>query len=177
MNPHRVTGQKTINVNKANSRLKTTGLTLKWTGFVSGIAPPLCPGKIILLDPSDDKFQFLPVRNQSALKALAEKTADGFAAAFAVIERPVVDIHADEFVGEVAAHVAGVLQRVLHGFRAMIQAELDARGERVGNFLARGGVKFFVDDIAAERQRQAVVLFSPPDAEVFAQQPVLHFGR
>ena len=67
--------------------------------------------------PLNDKFQFLPVRNQAALERLAQKTADGFPAPLAVVQRPVVDIHADKFVGEVAAHVAGVLQRVLHGFR------------------------------------------------------------
>ena len=51
---------------------------------------------------------------------------------------------------------------------AVIQAELDAGRENVGNFPARRQIKFFMDDIAAERQRQPVVLLAPPDAEVFA---------
>ena len=117
---------------------------------------------------SDDEFQFLTVREQTSFKARAEKTADGFASFVAVIERPMVDIHADEFIGEVAAHVAGILQCVLHGFGTMIEAELDAGRKRVGNFLARRKVEFFIDDIAAERQRQAVIFLSPPNAQIFA---------
>src|ERR1019366_3545687 len=122
---------------------------------------------------SNDKLQFLPVRKQAALERLAEKTADGFPALLAIIQRPVIDIHADEFVREVAAHVAGVLQRVLHGLGAVIQAELDAGRERVGNLLADIRCKFFVNHIPAERQRQAVVLLAPPNAEVFAHDQSL----
>src|SRR5882724_9489906 len=98
------------------------------------------------------------MRNQSALERLAEKTPDGFAPAFTVVERPVIDIHADEFVREIAAHVARVLQRVLHGFRTMIETELDARGEDVGNFFAGRGIETFVNHVAAEGQGKAVVL-------------------
>ena len=104
------------------------------------------------------------MRNQAALEGLAEKTADRLPAPLAVIQRPVVDIHPDEFVGQVAAHVAGELQRVLHRLGAMIQAVLNARGQNAGDFPARGRIKFLVDDISAQRQRQAVVLFAPPDA-------------
>ena len=68
-----------------------------------------------------------------------EEAADAFAAAFAVVEGPVVDIHADEFVGEVEAHVAGELKGVLDGFGAVVEAELDAGGQEVGNFFAVGG--------------------------------------
>ena len=108
------------------------------------------------------------MRNQAALEGVAEETTDGFPAPFAIIQRPVVHIHSHKFVGKVASHVARVLQRVLHRLGAMIQTELDARGERVGNFFARGRIKFFVDDISAERQRQAVILSALPNAQIFA---------
>jgi hypothetical protein len=106
------------------------------------------------------------VRNESALEGLTEKTADGFPAPLAIIQRPMVHIHPHKFVGKVAAHVAGILQRVLHRFRAMVETKLDARGERVGNLFARGELKFFVNDIAPERQRQAVIFAPPPNAKI-----------
>src|SRR5208337_3256835 len=104
---------------------------------------------------SNYKLQFLPVRNQAALEGLAEKAADGFPAPFAVIERPVVHIHPDKFVGEVVSHVARELQRVPHRLGAMIQAELNARGQYLGNFPANVRRKFLVNDVSAQRQWQA----------------------
>ena len=68
------------------------------------------------------------MRNQAALESMAEKSADGFPALLAIVERPMVHIHPHELVGEVATHVARILQRVLHRLGAMIEAELDARG-------------------------------------------------
>ena len=59
---------------------------------------------------------------------LPQEAVDGVAALVAVIQRPVVHVHAHELVRQVPAHVAGVLQRVLHGFGTMIEAVLDARG-------------------------------------------------
>src|ERR1017187_9103193 len=117
---------------------------------------------------SHHKFQFLPVRNQAALEGLAEKTANRFPALVAIIERPVVHIHPDEFVGQLAPHVARVLQGVLHRLGPMVEAELNARGENVGNFTARRQIEFLVNDIPAERQRQTIVFPAPPNAQVFA---------
>ena len=68
------------------------------------------------------------MRNQLLLEGTSEKAADGFPAPLTIIKRPVVHIHSDEFVGQIKSHVASVLERVLHGFRAMIETELDARG-------------------------------------------------
>ena len=59
-------------------------------------------------------------------------------------------------------------KRVLHRLGPMVEAELDARGQNSGNGFAHLRRKFFVNDVAAERQRQAVVFLAPPDAEVFA---------
>ena len=50
----------------------------------------------------------------------------------------------------------------------MIEAELNARGEDVRDGLAHGWLEAFVNDVAAEGQGKAVVLPTPPDAEVFA---------
>ena len=108
------------------------------------------------------------MRNQAALEGLAEKAADGFPAPLAVIERPVVDIHPDEFIGKLAAHVPGELQRVLHRLGTVIQTELNARGQNAGDFPARRRIKFFVNDVPAQWQRQAAILPAPPD---------LHFDR
>ena len=69
------------------------------------------------------------MRNQPAFVRFVEETPDRFASAFAVIERPVIDIHADEFIGEIEAHIARKLQRVLNRFGAMIEAELDFADE------------------------------------------------
>jgi hypothetical protein len=115
------------------------------------------------------ELEFLFVGNQAAFVGLGEEAADGFAAFVAVIERPVVDIHADEFVGEVFAHVAGVLEGVLDGFGAMFEAVADAGFENAGDGAAIGFGEAFVDDVAAEWEREAVVLAAPPDAEVFAE--------
>ncbi len=65
-------------------------------------------------------------------------------------------------------------KRVLHGFRAMIEAELNARRQDIGNLLAHLRREAFVNHISAKRQRQPVVLFSPPHAQIFAHnQPFI----
>lgn len=89
-----------------------------------------------------------------------------------------VDIHADELVGEIDAHVAGVLEGVLHGFGAVVQAVADAGFEDAGDVAASLFREAFVDDIAAEGQGKAVVLLAPPDAEVFAKlKPFVAVGE
>ncbi len=177
MKSQRVTGQKTSKVSAARSRQGKKGRDHALTSLDFWKSSVACSGRSFYLSRQTTNSNSCRCGSNPRSKALAEKTADGFPAPLAVIERPVVDIHADEFVGEVAAHVAGVLQRVLHGFGAMIQAELDARGERVGNLLARCRIKSFVNHVAAERQRQTVVFSSPPDAEIFAQNQSFIFDK
>ncbi len=99
----------------------------------------------------------------------AEETADGFAALLAVIEGPMIDIHPDKLVGEVASHVPGVGEGVLHGFGPVVEAVANAGGEEVGDGLAGGGVEALMDDIAAEGKGESVVFLSPPDPEVLAE--------
>ena len=89
-----------------------------------------------------------------------------------------VDIHADELVRQVAAHVARILQRVLHRFRPMIEAELDAGSEGIRDFFPRRRVESLMNDVPPERQRQPVVLLSPPDAQIFADhEPFIAVGK
>src|ERR1035438_10482853 len=58
--------------------------------------------------------------------AALDQFADGFLALFAVAQGPLVDIHADKFVGEFGVHVAGKLHGVIERFFAMFQAVADA---------------------------------------------------
>ena len=104
---------------------------------------------------SDDELQLWRAGDEAGGVGAAQEEADALAPARAVVERPVVHIHTDELIREVAAHVAGVLERVLHGLGAVIQAELDARGEDVGDGLAECGGVALVDDVAAEWQRES----------------------
>jgi len=80
----------------------------------------------------------------------------------------VVDVHADEFISQVAAHIARVLKGVLDGFVAVVEAVLDAGGEDVRNSLSDFGFEAFVNHIATEREGQAIVFAAPPCADVFA---------
>src|SRR5713226_4868218 len=62
---------------------------------------------------SVNKLHINGVRDNAALVAFAEQTAHGFAAAFAIIERQLVDPHRDEAIGQRGIHVARELHRVL----------------------------------------------------------------
>ena len=109
--------------------------------------------------------------------ASAQETADRLAAGFAVVERPVVHVHADELVRQVDAHVAGVLQRVLHRLGAVLEAVPDAALEHAGDHFSLRRRDAFVNDIAAERQRQPFVLAAPPHAKILAANEPLVFKR
>src|SRR5688572_3382548 len=109
------------------------------------------------------------MRNEAALVGQSKEAPNAFAAPLTVIHRPMVDVHCDEPIGEIEAHVAGELQGVLHRLGPMIEAELDAGGEEVGNLFAIGDGKSLVNDVAAERKRQTILRFVPPDSEVLTQ--------
>jgi hypothetical protein len=76
-----------------------------------------------------DKFQFLPAWDESRLVSLAEEAFNGGPAFLAVIQRPMIHIHADELIGQFMSHVPGVLQGVGHGLSPMVKTELDAVGQ------------------------------------------------
>src|SRR5947207_7138243 len=117
---------------------------------------------------SNHELQFLPVRNQPAFEGPAKETPDRLASIVAVIEGPVIDVHPDELVSEVAAHAAGEMEGVLRRFGAVIEAVTDAGGEDVRDRIANGRSDALVNDIPAEGQGKPVILPAPPDAQVFA---------
>jgi hypothetical protein len=79
------------------------------------------------------EFQFRPAWDQSPLICLTEKALNGGPAFLAIIQRPMIDIHADELIGQLPAHVAGILQGVGHSLRPVVETELDAIGQYSGN--------------------------------------------
>jgi hypothetical protein len=80
-----------------------------------------------------DKFQFRPAWDESLLISLAEEAFNGGPAFLAVIQRPMIDIHADELIGQLAPHVPGVLQGVCDRLRPVVKTELDAVAQYPGN--------------------------------------------
>ena len=91
------------------------------------------------------------MRNDAAIVAHIEQLADGFAAVFAVVERALVDVHADEVVGERGVEIAGELHGVGEGFFAMIERVLDAVAQGVGGGQQRLCAERAADGVAAER--------------------------
>jgi len=80
-----------------------------------------------------DKFQFRPAWDESPLISLAEKAFNCGPAFFAVIQRPMIDIHADELIRQFTSHVPGVLQGVPDRLRPVVKTELNAVGQYPGN--------------------------------------------
>src|SRR4051794_14846425 len=125
-----------------------------------------------------DKFQLLPMRNQTALVGLTQETANGFPAPLAVIEGPMVDVHADELVDQVPAHVPRIFESVLDRLRPMVKAVLNAGAENLRDDLANIRFETFVNHVASKGERQSVVLSSKPHAQVFANlKPFLLIGE
>ena len=75
------------------------------------------------------EFQILPGREQSPLISPAQKTVNGGPALFTIIQRPMIDIHADKLIRQFQAHVPRVLQGMSDRFRPMVQTEFDAPGQ------------------------------------------------
>lgn len=109
---------KTVNVKKLNEKLADYQAAFRRDDLKFGLL---------------DKLQFGPGWNKPLIMRPAKKALDGGPAFLAVVERPMIDIHADELVGQFAPHVPGVLQGVCHGFRPVVQAEPNAVGQNVGN--------------------------------------------
>src|SRR5690606_32762564 len=94
--------------------------------------------------------------------------ADRLAAARAVVERPVVDVHADELVRKVMIEITAVLQGILHRFSAMIEAVLDRLFKDVSHFLHGFTAEVTSDAVASQRQGEAG-FFMPPDPQIAYQ--------
>src|SRR5208282_2624846 len=103
--------------------------------------------------------------NDPRLVPHVEEPADGFAAVVAVVERAFVDVHADEFVGELGIEIAGKLHGIGERFFAMIDGVLNALAQRLGDAGHRFAAERAPDGVSAERQRQAGD-FLPPPAEI-----------
>src|SRR5262245_37917308 len=115
--------------------------------------------------------------DDSGAMALVEQATHCLAAPRAVVERPVVDVHADETVRQLARHVASVAQGIGQSVLAMRQRVADTLLQQSAD-LPHGVVpQVTADDVAAQRQWQAGALL-PPDAEVGHQaQPLVLEGE
>src|ERR1051326_6410636 len=95
----------------------------------------------------------------------AEQLLDRLAPLVAVVLGQLVDVHADETVGEPLVETAAALHRVAHGLLAVVEPGADRLAEHL-----RKLVEFLLPevpacDVDAERQRQSR-LEQPPFAEV-----------
>ena len=66
-----------------------------------------------------DEFEFYGFGDDAGCVALFEELCDGLAAAVGKVEGPVVDVHADEFVGLGVIEVAAILKCVIEGLLAV----------------------------------------------------------
>src|SRR5436305_1938885 len=71
--------------------------------------------------------------DQARLGRSLEERAYGLAPPGAVIDGPIIDVHADEPVGELRLEVAGIPQGVIERLLAMIQSVDDARLQEPGD--------------------------------------------
>src|SRR6267378_856567 len=104
-------------------------------------------------------------RNNTRLVPHIQQPPDRFPAVIPVVEGSLVDVHADEFVGELGIEVAGELHGIGECFVAMINCILDAVAQRLGNAGNRLGAKRSANRVSAERQGQAGY-FLPPLAQI-----------
>src|ERR1700744_3594368 len=105
------------------------------------------------------------LRNDAALVAHVEELANRRAAVVAIVDGPLVHIHADEAVGEIGIEVARELHRVLQRSFAMIPRVLNALPQRVCGDELNIATQRTADGVATERQRKPGLL-EPPDTQV-----------
>jgi hypothetical protein len=103
-------------------------------------------------------------RRSERLGAL-QQLAHGLPALVAVVARQLVDVHADEAVGELGVEPAAELERVLHRLVAVVEPGLDRVAEHVGELEQVLGAEVAPRDVRAQRQRQPG-LEQPPLAQV-----------
>jgi hypothetical protein len=112
-----------------------------------------------------DEVDVGAVRDNAAVVAHFQELVDGFPAVSSVVERTLVDVHADEAVGEGGIEVASELHCVREGLFAVVKRVLDTVAEGIGRGAESFGAKRATDGVAAEGQWQAG-LFAPPLTEV-----------
>src|SRR5258706_15173065 len=91
---------------------------------------------------------------------------NGLPPAFAIIERQIVHVHADEAVGAPLVKSTAELHGIAHGFVTMIEAETDAVVKEAGERRDGRRAELALDDVASKRQRQPAGAIGPPLAEV-----------
>jgi hypothetical protein len=80
-----------------------------------------------------DKIQLRRARDQSPFMSLPQEALDGGPSLLAVIQRPMIDIHADELIRQIPPHVPRVTQGMGHSLSPVIETELDAVRQNTGN--------------------------------------------
>src|ERR1051325_8476882 len=99
--------------------------------------------------------------DQSALDTAFEEEANGASATVAVVQCPVVHVHADEGIGHGTLEPARVLHRMVQRAGPVLQAIRDAITKVSRDLPRQVLAEVFADDVAAEWQREAG-LYEPP---------------
>src|SRR5260370_26199630 len=73
---------------------------------------------------------------KTSLGTAQDEFAHGLLAFFAVSERPLVDVHSDELIGEIGVHVTGKLHGVVQSFFAVLEAVGNTVADRLGDLPA-----------------------------------------
>src|SRR5437588_86300 len=99
------------------------------------------------------------------LDAFLEEKSNGLTSTLAVVERPVVDVHADECVSLLAIEVARVAHCVVERVLAVVEAVGDALAQMAGDLPLDITRHVLADDVASKWKRQAGLL-QPPGTHV-----------
>ena len=67
-----------------------------------------------------DKLHRYRRRNNSRSMCFLQQSSDGFTAARPIIQRPVIDVHADETIGQALVHVPRIAKGISQGVIAMV---------------------------------------------------------
>src|SRR5215831_14172032 len=90
--------------------------------------PDRSQGRRALTDELDSNRALVRAERLGALQKLAHRLATFVA----VVARELVDVHADEAVGELGVEAAAELERVLHRLLAVVEPGLDRLAQDVG---------------------------------------------
>ena len=94
-----------------------------------------------------------------------EEGANGFASPRAIVDGPVVDVHAHEPVGQGGVETAGVAQRVVEGLLAIGPGQADAFLQEPCDQGYHLRPQVLADHVAAQREGETGLL-KPPGAQV-----------
>src|SRR5687767_10502083 len=106
-----------------------------------------------------------PLRDESSSRTAIEKLANRGTPAVAVVERPVVHVHANERVGLSAIKPARIAHGVIQRRRSVLQSICDTGSKVPRNLVDHLAAKVLANDVPSERKREPGFL-EPPLAEV-----------